>query len=762
MMSKPVIFISAVSKELHSARDLVAKMLIALGYDPKWQDIAPTETGDLRGVLRQWINDSDAVLQLVGHCYGFGPKEADADLGPCSYTQYEALYARQQGKNVWYIILGPEHPTETCAVEASALRELQDAYRVKVTSTTHLYHPSSSLLQTENIVLKLRDDLAHLRKRGRQYAALVLAFLLLIVGGVAWVQRNASDTHKAVTEIKDQNDKLLQALRDLPQTRSQQHRGDAKEDEATRIARAYTVLETQLQLPPGSLAKGLRQFAQQLLQRADTSTMDRANALFAIQKFTEAEAEALKAKDHALASGQPVQYVIASLYLAGQSAEAQIHYSQALEHYHAAAALTSQERDVLQWLDLQNAISWLHYLQGRYTEGLAQTKKVWQTAQQAGQDDAPAVLTSHVLYASALHAQGKDAEAEQEYRAVLKLQQRVLGPEHPDTLRSRNNLAIALDSQGKPAEAEQEHRVLLKTEELVLGVEHPDTLASRVNLASALRAQGKPAEAERDHRVVQEAIQRVLGAEHPSSLASKNNLASALQDQGRTAEAEVEHRAVLQVQERVLGAEHPNTLVSRSNLAETLRRQGKYAEAEQEQRAVLKIMERVLGAEHPETLWSRNNLAETLRSRGKYAEAEPEQRAVLKIRERMLGAEHPDTLKSRMNLANVLKDQAKDAEVELEYRSVLKLQERVLGAEHPDTLMCRMNLATMLCVQTKYVEAEQEHRAVLKIKERVLGTEHPDTLASRNNLALALNAQGKHAEAEQEYRAVLQLEERVE
>ena len=39
----PVIFISAVSKELHSARDLVAKTLLSTGYEPKWQDIAPAE-----------------------------------------------------------------------------------------------------------------------------------------------------------------------------------------------------------------------------------------------------------------------------------------------------------------------------------------------------------------------------------------------------------------------------------------------------------------------------------------------------------------------------------------------------------------------------------------------------------------------------------------------------------------------------------------------------------------------------------------------
>ena len=50
--SRPLIFISAVSRELRSARQLVANTLTFLGYDPIWQDIFETSEGDLRSVLR--------------------------------------------------------------------------------------------------------------------------------------------------------------------------------------------------------------------------------------------------------------------------------------------------------------------------------------------------------------------------------------------------------------------------------------------------------------------------------------------------------------------------------------------------------------------------------------------------------------------------------------------------------------------------------------------------------------------------------------
>ena len=53
-------------------------------------------------------------------------------------------------------------------------------------------------------------------------------------------------------------------------------------------------------------------------------------------------------------------------------------------------------------------------------------------------------LSSRINLASALYAQGKYAEAEAEYRAVLKLEEKVLGAEHPATVLSRNQWAWIL------------------------------------------------------------------------------------------------------------------------------------------------------------------------------------------------------------------------------------------------------------------------------------------------------------------------------
>jgi hypothetical protein len=73
MSPRPAIFISAVSCELRSARQLVANTLTFLGYDSDWQEIFGTEAGDLRALLRRRIDSCKGLVQLVGECYGAEP-----------------------------------------------------------------------------------------------------------------------------------------------------------------------------------------------------------------------------------------------------------------------------------------------------------------------------------------------------------------------------------------------------------------------------------------------------------------------------------------------------------------------------------------------------------------------------------------------------------------------------------------------------------------------------------------------------------------
>src|SRR5438477_2317006 len=187
MASLPLIFISAVSRELRSGRQLAANTLSFLGYQPIWQDVFGTETGDLRGMLRQQIDQCKGVLQIVGKCYGAEPPAPDPEFGRVSYTQYEALYARKRGKKVWYLFIDETFPIDAHDPEPAELRELQAAYRRRLQSDTHIFHPLTSHEALEAGVLKLRDDLTRLRRGVKRWAVGVTALLIFVAALSIWL-----------------------------------------------------------------------------------------------------------------------------------------------------------------------------------------------------------------------------------------------------------------------------------------------------------------------------------------------------------------------------------------------------------------------------------------------------------------------------------------------------------------------------------------------------------------------------------------------
>src|SRR3954470_15290850 len=142
MLEKRAVFISSTG-DLRSARDLVAKVLHSMGYEPVWQDVEPTDAGDLLGVLRRWMDPCRLMIQLVGRRYGAEPP-ADgrpAEFGRVSFTQYEALYfERTLGRKVIYLLLDESFPTDPAPPEPPDRVDLQAAYRQKIAQSIRLHH----------------------------------------------------------------------------------------------------------------------------------------------------------------------------------------------------------------------------------------------------------------------------------------------------------------------------------------------------------------------------------------------------------------------------------------------------------------------------------------------------------------------------------------------------------------------------------------------------------------------------------------------
>jgi hypothetical protein len=673
MTSRQVIFISAVSKELKAARQLVANTLQFLGYEPVWQDIFGTEQGDLRAMLRRKIDDCHGVVQLVGQRYGAEPPAPDERFGRVSYTQYEALYARSRGKKVWYLLLDESFPLEAQPPEPSEARELQAAYRRRLQEDSHLFHPLKNLDSLEADVLKLRNDLARLRRGARRWAAGVAVLLLVVAGLSAWMVRQQQRTSVEIAKLTQAVTQFqgVQARQELP------GRSGAAVEQAT-----YAELARRLGVDERKLRERLPGFAHELQRAPEASTFERANAAYVAGDFPEAERRALQAAAEAQ-TGHPPQTsaAIQALELACAASLQRVEFADALRHLRRAEQLTDRQRDPLHWGEVQRALGHVLYQQGDYKAAVAVAREELAERLRWSGSENRETLYSRSNLAAALEREGRLAEAVEEDRAVLAARERLLGPEHPEALLSRNNLAVALADSGQLAEAEKEGRTLVEVDGRVLGPEHPDTLTGRHILGVVLEREGRYPEAEKELRAVLAARERILGAEHPDTLRSRNDVATAVDDQGNHAEAEREDRSVLEIRERVLGPEHPETLTSRSNLAYVLEEEGRHAEAVAENRRLLGIQLRVLGSEHPDTLGTREHLAAWLFAQGNYAETEEQLSALLAAQEHVYGSDAVETLRTRQRLAYAQYGQGKYGEAIASQQKALAVARKGSGEE---------------------------------------------------------------------------------
>ena len=297
MSPRPLIFVSAVSRELRSARQLVANTLSYLGYEPVWQDIFGTEGGDLRSMLRQQIDQAKGVVQLIGRCYGAEPPAADGPFGRVSYTQYEALYARQRGKKVWYLFIDNNFPTDAHEAEPDDLRELQEAYRRRVQSDAHLFHALDSKEALEASVLKLRNDLVRLRRGVKQWAAAVAILLVVIVGLVIWLVHGQATMTAEMT-------KLRQGIVEYRDVEAQVRQSLKSKDPSAVEDGIYAELAKELGVDAKLLREKLPQFAQELKHAPDATNHVRATAAYVTKDYSEAERLALGAVEEGAENGK--------------------------------------------------------------------------------------------------------------------------------------------------------------------------------------------------------------------------------------------------------------------------------------------------------------------------------------------------------------------------------------------------------------------------------------------------------------------------
>jgi hypothetical protein len=173
MVEMPSVFISCTS-DLRSARKRVADALYQMGYEPVWQEIEPTDGGELLEVLRKRIEPCALMIQFVGSRYGAEPAltRPQIEFGRVSYTQFEAMHFEKLGREVIYLFLDPTFPTDAAPPEPAELTALQAAYIEQIKEKEKIrYGQIATPEALVHCIRRIREDLASLRRRDGQHAS---------------------------------------------------------------------------------------------------------------------------------------------------------------------------------------------------------------------------------------------------------------------------------------------------------------------------------------------------------------------------------------------------------------------------------------------------------------------------------------------------------------------------------------------------------------------------------------------------------------
>lgn len=99
------VFVSTVEEELNSSRLETAKALVSLGFNLICYEYPDSKQEFIDAALAS-IDLCEALVQIVGDSIGPEPIDGVVHFGQVSYAQYEAIYAIQSGKPVFFSISG--------------------------------------------------------------------------------------------------------------------------------------------------------------------------------------------------------------------------------------------------------------------------------------------------------------------------------------------------------------------------------------------------------------------------------------------------------------------------------------------------------------------------------------------------------------------------------------------------------------------------------------------------------------------------------
>lgn len=283
--TRPEIFISATSQDLGSCRRLVRDGVLTLGCVPVLQDHFSPEPGVVREMLRDKIAACDALLHLVGECYGHEPQKRSPNQPRRSYAQLEYDIARELKKPLYVFLCADGFTYDVHEPEPEELRRLQQLHRTKLAACDDLYLPVKDSHDVALRVRELQPRLEHLNRDLKQArfwlrrgVAVGLIALMLAVGVLSVQHRRELGRGRRIMEaVADHYGQDMESGPRFP----------PKE----RFERALVAVAEQQKIDKEQLKNLIQKFISEVRSNPMVSLYDKKLADFAEQHFAEASSE---------------------------------------------------------------------------------------------------------------------------------------------------------------------------------------------------------------------------------------------------------------------------------------------------------------------------------------------------------------------------------------------------------------------------------------------------------------------------------------
>lgn len=106
MEKKIQIFVSSTFKDLIRERQLVMEAILEMGHLPAGMEYFVSDDEDQFDIIKKWIDNSDAVILILGGRYGTINKKDSLNR---SYTHLEYDYAHEKGKPIKVLLLSDKY-----------------------------------------------------------------------------------------------------------------------------------------------------------------------------------------------------------------------------------------------------------------------------------------------------------------------------------------------------------------------------------------------------------------------------------------------------------------------------------------------------------------------------------------------------------------------------------------------------------------------------------------------------------------------------